>query len=83
MGGWEIFTRNGGAGFIMGGWEISKVSLHSWQSPPPLFKKTHTPPRGNKRVGANTHPYPTKFCQPPFLVTSNPHPSVLLVVLLL
>ena len=32
MGGWEIFTRNGGVGFIMGGWEISKVSLHSWQS---------------------------------------------------
>ena len=37
---WEIFTRNGGkpgmewvrgGGVIIGGWEIFRVSLHSWQ----------------------------------------------------
>ena len=37
MGGWHIFLLEMGGkpgmgvGFIMGGWEIFKVSLHSWQ----------------------------------------------------
>lgn len=37
VGGWEIFTRNmekarnGRVGFVMGGGEISKVSLYSYQ----------------------------------------------------
>ena len=37
--GWEMFTRNGeGDSFIMGGWKIFKVSLHSWQmGASPLF----------------------------------------------
>ena len=35
MGGWEIFTRNGGkpgmgVAFIIGRWKIFEVSLHSW-----------------------------------------------------
>ena len=39
MGGWEIFTRNGGYGFKMERWEIFKVSLHSWQrgANPPIL----------------------------------------------
>ena len=48
MGGWEIFTINGrgkpgmgGGGFIMGAWEIFKVSLHNKQrGANPLFYKT-------------------------------------------
>ena len=36
-GAWKIFTRDGGkpgmggGGFIMGGWEVFEVLLHSWQ----------------------------------------------------
>ena len=43
IGRWEIFTRNGWearngvVGFIMRGWEIFKVSLHSWQKGGILF----------------------------------------------
>ena len=44
-GGWEIFTRNRwearneGVGFIMGGWEVFKVSLQSWHrgANPPIL----------------------------------------------
>ena len=45
-------ARNGGVGFIMGGWEIFKVSLHSWQRganptilwtpPPPYIASPHS-----------------------------------------
>ena len=56
-GGWEIFTRNGGSQewgggwFKMGGLEIFKVFLHSWQrvaNPPFLWRPPHSP-----------------YCQPP------------------
>ena len=56
MGGWEIFTRNGGVGFIMGGWDISSLFTQLAEPPPPYLRRPTPPPRGNKRVGANTHP---------------------------
>ena len=88
MGGWEIFTRNGGKPG-MGGWfyngegVIFKVSLHSWQSganfsilwgPPPTLYIVYPP-------------LFFKFCLLPekkkkFSVTSNLHPHCFLSVVL-
>ena len=86
VGGWEIFTRNmgkarnGRVGFVMGGGEISKVSLYSYQ-------------RGAKPLILWRSPLYC-LCLPPtllsnfvkplnFLLTSNPTLTVLSVVLFL
>ena len=91
IGEWEIFTRNGKKpgmgglvlfGFIMGGWEIFKVSSHSWwrgANPPvlwrllpyiayslPLFQFLSNPP-----------PHPTSLSPP------TPTPTVFSIILLL
>ena len=70
IGEWEIFTRNGKKpgmgglvlfGFIMGGWEIFKVSSHSWwrgANPPVLWRLL---------------PY-IAYSLPPFQFLSNPPP---------
>ena len=74
-GAWKIFTRDGGkpgmgggGGFIMRGWEVFEVLLHSWQGvlSPLYFMKTPY----------IAYPPFFKFwpTSPHFPVTSNPHP---------
>ena len=85
MGGCKIFTRNGGGpknvevGFIMGGWEIFEVSLHSWQkgsNPPNLWSPSPILPT----------PLFSNFVQSPpptYLLPPNPTPNIFSVVLFL
>ena len=82
IGEWEIFTRNGKKpgmgglvlfGFIMGGWEIFKVSSHSWwrgANPPVLWRLLPYIAYSLPLFQFLSNPPPPPY----FPVTSNPYP---------
>ena len=74
-------VRGGGFGFTMGGMGKFLKSFYIVGRRPPLFYEDPRPP-----ILPTPYPFSSNFVNPPlphFLVPSNPHPSVLFVVLLL